>query len=220
MENSKQTKTNQIDEVDKLFNIAIKRIIVRDYSPAKLKEYLHKKSKNKKAVDEVIKKLQRYQLLNEDELIERIIEYCDSKHYGYNRIIKMLNDREISKDKIKNITRDDTRERKEAIKQRENLVRRYKKKNTANLKRNVFSSLIRYGFDENIANLESSKVLNSYDNELNMLKLDYNKLFSSFSRKVKGKELQNKITKALLSKGYRINDIRLITKEEDIYEMD
>ena len=220
MENSKQTKINKIDEVDKLFNIAIKRIIVKDYSPAKLKEYLLKKTKNKKAVDEVIKKLQRYQLLNEDELIERIIEYCDSKHYGYNRIIKMLNDREISKDKIKKVIRNESREQKEAVKQREMLVRRYKKKNTANLKRNVYSALIRYGFDENIASQEASKVFNLYDNELNMLKLDYTKLFSSYSRKLKGKELQHKITQALLSKGYRINDIKLITKEKDNYEVD
>ena len=220
MKKTKETKTNKLDETDQLFMVAVKRLIVRDYSPAKLREYLLKKNKNKKVVDEVIKKLQKYQIVNEDELIERIIEYCDSKHYGYNRIIKMLNDRQISKDKVSKVKRDESRELKEAIKQRENLVRRYKKKNTANLKRNVYSALIRYGFDENIASIEASKVFNCYDNELNMLKLDYLKLVSSYSRKVKGKELQNKITKALLSKGYRISDIKLITKEEEIYEMD
>ena len=220
MKNLKQTKDNKIDEVDKLFNIAIKRIIVRDYSPAKLKEYLLKKSKNKKAVDEVIKKLKRYQLLNEDEFIERIIEYCDVKHYGYNRIIKMLNDRQVSKDKIAKLNKDEPREAKEAIEQAKRLVKRYKKKNTVNLKRNVYSALIRYGFDENIASLESSKVFNSPVNELNMLKLEYSKLVSSYSRKVKGKELKDKITKSLLSKGYRYNDIQHVLKEKDNYEMD
>ena len=220
MKKSEPTKTNKIDEADQLFMVAVKRLIVRDYSPAKLREYLLKKNKNKKVVDEVIKKLQKYQILNEDELIQQIIEYCDSKHYGYNRIIKMLNDRQISKDRVSKLKRDESRELKEAIKQRENLVRRYKKKNTANLKRNVYSALIRYGFDENIASIEASKVFNSHVNELNMLKLDYSKLVSSYSRKVKGKELQNKITKALLSKGYRLNDIKCITKEEEIYEMD
>ena len=220
MKKSEPTKTNKIDDADQLFMVAVKRLIVSDYSPAKLREHLLKKNKNKKVVDEVIKKLQKYQILNEDELIQQIIEYCDSKHYGYNRIINMLNDRQISKDKVSKLKRDESRELKEAIKQRENLVRRYKKKNAANLKRNVYSALIRYGFDENIASIEASKVFNSHDNELNMLKLDYSKLVSSYSRKVKGKELQNKITKALLSKGYRLNDIKSITKEEEIYEMD
>ena len=132
----------------------------------------------------------------------------------------MLNDRQISKDKVSKVMRDESRELKEAEKQREKLVRRYKKKNAANLKRNVYSALIRYGFDENTASTQASKVFNLYDNELNMLKLDYSKLVSSNSRKVKGKELTNKITKALLSKGYRLNDIKYVLKEETIYEMD
>ena len=220
MKNSKQTKINKLDEVDKLLNIAIKRLIVRDCSPAKLKEYLLKKTKNKKAVDEVIKKLQRYQLLNEDELIERVIEYCDSKHYGYNRIILMLKTRGISLNKINNVKLDHQRETKEAIEQTKRLVKRYKGKNTVNLKRSVYSALIRYGFDENIASLESSKVFNSPSSELNMLKLEYSKLISRYSRKLKGNKLKDKIIKTLLVRGYKTNDINKVIKEEEIYEMD
>ena len=215
----KEKKPKPIDEVDKLFNLAVKRLIVRDYSPAKLKEYLLKKNKNKTLVDQVIKKLQKYQLLNEDELIERIIEYCDSKHYGYNRIILMLKDRQISLNKINNVKLDHQRETKEAIEQAKRLVKRYKKKNTVNLRQSVYSSLIRYGFNEDLASLESSKVSNSPSNELNMLKLDYSKLISRYSLKLKGKELENKLVKSLLSKGYRINDIKKVIKEVDTYEM-
>ena len=220
MEKIKERKTKEKDEVQELFTFAVKSLIVREYSPSKLKEYLLKKNKNKEVVIEVIKKLERYQLLNEDERVERIIDFCDAKHYGYNRIIKMLKDRQISKDKIEKVKYNEKRELEEATKQRENLVRRYKRKNMVNLKRNVYSALIRYGFDENIASYEASKVFNSPSKELNMLKLDYSKLLSSYSRKVKGKELNNKITKALLSKGYRLSDIQKITKEEERYEMD
>ena len=53
-----------------------------------------------------------------------------------------------------------------------------------------------------------------------MLELDYSKLVSSYSRKLKGKELNKKITKSLLSKGYRLIDIQLVLKEETNYEMD
>ena len=208
------------NEIEELFAIGLKRSVVKDYSPNKLREFLLKKNKNKTVVDQVIKKMQKYQLLNEDEIIQNVIEFCNAKHYGYNRIINMLKDREISKDKINKLNYDESRELKEATKQRENLIRRYKRKNTANLKRNIYSALIRYGFEENIASLEASKVSNSHVNELNMLKLEYSKLVSSYSRKVKGKELTNKITKALLSKGYRLNDIKYVLKEETIYEMD
>lgn len=220
MKKAKDTKTTQEDQIQELFTVAVKRLITRDYSPSKLREYLLKKNKNKTMVDEVIKKLKKYQLLNEDELIERIIEYCDSKHYGYNRIIFMLKTREISLDKINKVKVNRERETKEAIEQTKRLVKRYKGKNTVNLKRSLYSALIRYGFDENIASLESSKVSNSPLSELNMLKLEYSKLVSRYSRKTKGKELNNKIIKSLLGKGYRINDINKIIKEEYKYEMD
>ena len=206
-------KAKEKDEVQELFTLAVKRLIARDYSPSKLREYLLKKNKNKQVVDEVIKKLQKYQLLNEDELIERVIEYCDSKHYGYNRIILMLKTRGISLNKINNVKLDHQRETKEALEQTKRLVKRYKGKNTVNLKRSVYSALIRYGFDENIASLESSKVYNSPSSELNMLKLEYSKLVSRYSRKLKGKELTNKVIKALLSKGYRSSDIDKLIKE-------
>ena len=205
----------EANEIEELFDLSIKRLIVQSYSPNKLKEYLLKKNKNKFAVDQVIKKLQKYQLLNEDEIITNVIEYCDSKHYGFNRIIKMLKDREISLNKINEVIKDDTRERKEALEQTKRLVKRYKRKNTVNLKRSVYSALIRYGFDENIASLESSKVFNSSSNELNMLKLEYSKLLSRYQKKLKGKQLNDKIFKSLLTKGYRSIDISKIIKEVD-----
>ena len=220
MKKAKETKPKEKDEVQELFTLAVKRLIVRDYSPSKLREYLLKKNKNKKVVDEVIKKLQKYQLLNEDELIERIIEYCDSKHYGYNRIISMLKTREISLDKINKVKVNHERETKEAIEQTKRLVKRYKGKNTVNLKRSVYSALIRYGFDENIVSLESSKVFNSPSSELNMLKLEYSKLISRYSRNLKGNKLKDKVIKTLLVRGYKINDINKVIKEEEIYEMD
>ena len=212
-------KAKEKDEVQELFTLAVKQLIVRDYSPNKLREYLLKKNKNKQVVDIVIQKLKKYQLLNEDDLIERIIEYCDSKHYGYNRIIKMLKDREISLNKINQVIKDETREHKEAIEQSKRLVKRYKSKNMINLKQSVYLSLIRYGFDENVASVEASKVFNSPLEELNMLKLEYSKLLLKHKKKLKGKDLSNKITKALLAKGYRYNDIKIVTKEEDNYEI-
>ena len=206
--------------IDGLFQKAVQKISINDYSPNKIREFLKKKGASKSEIEIVVKKLNKYDLLNEDELISSVISFCDSKHYGYNRIIKMLNDRQVSKDKIAKVNKDETRETKEASELVKRLVKRYKKKNTVNLKRNIYSALIRYGFDENIASLESSKVYNSPSNELNMLKLEYSKLVSSYSRKLKGKELNNKIVKSLLSKGYHKIDIQHVLKEVDKYEMD
>lgn len=201
------------EKIQKYFLLASKRLLVNDYSPNKAKEFLIKKGASKSEAQEAIKKLEKYQLLNEDELIKRITDFCDAKHYGFNRIISMLKDRQVSESKIKKLQSKESREIKEATLMSEKLVKRFKNKNTSTLKRNVYSSLIRYGFDENIASLCASKVFNSPKNELNVLKLDYLQAFSSYSRKVKGKELKEKIIKSLLSKGYRISDIEKILKE-------
>jgi len=171
-------------------------------------------------VEEVIKKLKKYRIINEDEIIANVLEHIDRKKYGFNKAINMLKSKEISLDKIDKLKCDPTKEKQKALEQTKRLVKRYKSKNTVNLKRNIYSGLIRLGFDDSIAEGMLSKVSNSPENELNMLELQYKKLFSSYSRKLKGKELTNKIIKSLQSKGYRINDIKRIIKEENIYEMD
>ena len=208
------------NEVTDLFEFALKKTLIKDYSVHKLKTILYKKNKNKTVVEEVIKKLKKYRIINEDEIIANVLEHIDRKKYGFNKAINMLKSKEISLDKIDKLKCDPTKEKQKALEQTKRLVKRYKSKNTVNLKRNIYSGLIRLGFDDSIAEGMLSKVSNSPENELNMLELQYKKLFSSYSRKLKGKELTNKIIKSLQSKGYRIDDIKRIIKEENTYEMD
>lgn len=209
-------KENKIQEY---FVIAVKRLLISDYSPNKLKEFLFKKGASKTEIDEVLKKLRKYSFLNEEEIIENVISFCDAKHYGFNRIISMLKARQIDEKKIAKVKYNLKREQTEALAQQNILVRKYKNKNTANLKGTVYSSLVRYGFDDEIASLCSSSLHNSTINELNMLKLDYIKIFSSYSRKLNGKELTQKLIDKLLMKGYRYKDIKKVLEDEK-YEMD
>lgn len=201
------------NEIQKYFDAAIKKLKNGDCSPNKLKEFLIKKGAKKGEANKVIAKLSKYSLLNEDELIKNVISFCDSKHYGYNRIISMLIARDVSRKKIDDVKYDLKRERHEAQKQQSVLVRRYKNKNNANLKRSVYASLIRLGFNEEIASFYSAKTFNSTIKELNMLKLDYQRFFSSYSRKLQGKDLTEKIFDKLMSRGYMFQDIKLVMEE-------
>lgn len=206
------------NNIQSLFDLCVKRLITDSYSPNKLREFLKKKNATKKEIDLVIRKLQKYSLLNEEEIVENVISYCDTKHYGYNKIISMLKMREISLKKIENIKCNLRREEKEAKLQRDLLIKKYKNKNTKNLRSSVYQALIRYGFDEQISSNLSSQIHNLAINELNMLKLDYLKLFSSYSRKVNEKDLKQKIINKLISKGYSYNDIKKVM-EENNHEM-
>ena len=207
-----------INKTDQLFLDAQKKLGSSNCSVKKMKEFLKKKGGNKKEIDEVIDKLKRYSFLDEDEIIRNVISYCDAKHYGYNKIIMMLKERQIDQSKIVKIKLDASREEKESIELVKRLKKRYKNKNTVNLKRNIYSALIRYGFEPNLASIRAEEVHNSPQEELNVLKLDYLKLISSNSRKAKDKYNKEEIVVTLLSKGYKYNDIRKV--EKDIYEMD
>ena len=219
IEESTISKIKNETKIQKFFELCQKRLTLSNYSPNKMKEFLYKKGVSKKETERIIKKLEKYSLLNEDEIINNVISYCDAKHYGYNRIISMLKQREISEQKLNKLKYNLNREEKEAILQRKILEKKHKNKNTKNLKNSIYSSLIRYGFSEEIASVNSSLVHNSTINELNMLKLEYHKLFSSYSRKLHDKDLINKITNKLISKGYSYSDIKKVM-EEVINEMD
>ena len=211
-------KKEELSKVDNLFLLAQKKLSISNVSTSKMKEYLKKKGGSKKEIEEVIYKLRKYSFLDEDGLIKDVISYCDAKHYGYNKIISMLKQKEIELSKINKIEKNETRELRESRQMLNSLKKRYKNKSTVNLKRSIYSALIRYGFDENIASMRVSEVFNSYQEELNVLKLDYSKLLSSYSKKLKGRKLKEKIKNTLLNKGYKLNDIRKVDNYN--YEMD
>ena len=204
---------NKLTKLDQLFVDAQKKLEVSTYSIKKMREYLKKKGGTKKETNEVILKLKKYSFLDEDEIIKNVISYADVKHYGYYKIIEMLKQREIDPNKIAKILMSNSRELRESKEMLNRLKKRYKNKNTVNLKQSIYSALIGYGFEENIATMRVSEVYNSPQEELNVLILEYNKLISSYSRNYKGSELTKKIVDKLLTKGYKINDIRKVVKK-------
>lgn len=211
-------KKEELNKLDNLFLLAQKKLSISNVSTSKMKEYLKKKGGSKKEIEEVIHKLRKYSFLDEDGLIKDVISYCDAKHYGHNKIISMLKQKEIELSKINKVEKNETRELRESRQMLNSLKKRYKNKSTVNLRRSIYSALIRYGFDENIASMRVSEVFNSYQEESNVLKLDYSKLIRAYSKKLKGRKLKEKIKDTLLNKGYKLNDIRKVDNYN--YEMD
>ena len=205
---------NKIKEENKIegyFIAATKRLILSAYSPNKIEEFLFKKGAKKKEIKQVLDKLRKYDFINEDKMAEEIISFCDSKHYGYHRIIKMLNEKKISSKVVQKVEYNSIREEKQCILQLKSLENKYKNKNEFSRKKALFYALVRYGFDEALSLELVNKCSNSnHTHEINVLKLDYDKCFLKYSRKYVGFELNQKITNYLLSKGYRISDINYV----------
>lgn len=211
IEEDELNKIKEDNKIESYFVYATKRLMLASYSPNKIQDFLYKKGANKIEIKQVLEKLRKYDFINETKMVEEIVSFCDSKHYGFYRIIKMLNDKQIGKNEIENLKYNLKREEKEAILQIKQLQNRYKNKNEFSRKKSIYSALVRYGFEESVSLELVNKFSNSnHNNEINVLKLDYQKCFSKYSRKYTGYELSQKITNSLLSKGYRINDINYV----------
>ena len=209
-------KNSEVNKIDKLFSLAVKKLVSKDFSNAKMKEFLIKKGATSDEANDVIQKLEQYSLINEEELVENILSFCNQKHYGFNRIIFMVKNRKVPLEKIEKIKKDEARELVHARLMCKSLVKRHRKNSENKLKQRVYYTLIRYGFDENVATICVNEIHISAIDELNMLLLEYKKLFSRYSRKVKGKDLVNKIIRSLLVKGFKPEDIDKVLKEKKI----
>ena len=207
-------KNSEVNKIDKLFSLAVKKLVSKDFSNVKMKEFLIKKGATSDEADDVIQKLEQYSLINEEELVDNILSFCNQKHYGFNRIIFMVKNRKVSLEKIEKIKKDEARELAQARLMSKSLVKRHRKNSENKLKQKVYYTLIRYGFDENVATICVNEIHISAIDELNMLILEYKKLFSRYSRKAKGKDLVNKIIKSLLVKGFKREDVDKVLKEK------
>ena len=212
-------KLQEENTYQKLFSLTLKRLSKKDCSVKEIKDFIKKNGGNSKITDRIITKLKKYSYLNEKEIVENVLSLSNYKHYGYNKIITILIKKGISQQLVDKVKYNSTREIKEANLLAVSLEKKYKNKNTNSKQRLIYSNLIRNGFSEEIAKVTSKKFYNSTNNELNVLKLDYHKSFSSYSRKLKGNELKEKLINHLLSKGYRYSDIKLVM-EENKNEMD
>lgn len=216
---SEISKIKEKNGKSKYLTLATKKLNLSSCSPKKIKDFLYQKGASKDEINYVLTRLRNLNFLNEESIVEEVLSYCNTKHYGYNKIIKLLNDKCLSKESIKKIEYDLIREEREAILLTNYLKNKLKNKNNFQLKKAILNSLINHGFSLAISSDISNKVFNSNETELNMLKLDYSKAKRKFS-KINDISGQNKkIIQYLISKGYKIETIRSL-KEIKLYEMD
>lgn len=178
------------------------------YSEHKLREKLYNKGANKGNVDRVIKTMKSYDLINDKMLALDLVEYYNSLNYGEKKIRQKLLDKGIFQEEIDKIRFPVSIERKKAKNIYPKLVNKYEKYNYSQKKVHIYNAYLQLGFSSEIAN-EAANLLpqEKTKDELDKLKVDYQKAKLRLSRKYQKKELKQKILQALLTKGYRYNDI-------------
>lgn len=209
LEQIENIKTSSKEE--ELFDFALRKFKLQNFTTKKIRVLLNEKTNEKALVDKVINRLKTSGILNEEALLKECLEYADYKHYGYIRIIKKLNDLEMSDELINKVKISEIREKKHAEAFIDSLKKKYLNKNNFKRKETIYNCLLRQGFSRELSLELVSKIANSNNiHELNVLKLDYLKAYDRLSKKYNGLELSKRIENNLLNKGYKINDIKLV----------
>lgn len=200
------------NNIDKLYSYALKLLSNKSYSINALKEKLAKKSDEQKQIDEVINLLIKYSLIDESSLIKEYLEYADYKHFGYNRIKEDLIKKGIPLYKIESIKYDEVREYRLSKELIPSLEKKYSKYNHFLKKKHCYDSLLRLGYNYDVAKsvVEQNITVIDKKHEMSLLKIDYKKAKEKYSKKYQGHELNEKINSYLVSRGYQYKDIKEI----------
>jgi len=206
---------NKKDKVNRFFKYASSLIKQRDYSSKEIKDKLFKKGANKEEINNVIARLSRYNLIDDENIIKMTYDRANYYHYGYNRIKDTLIKKGIYD--VPNI--DNKREEEHSFILFNILDKKINNVPLNQKKAKIYTKMLRDGFDkvfidnliENTSNIDK-------ETEINLLKKDFSIILKRYVRKYKGKDLIDKVVNALLNKGYSYKDINDVKGDID-YEI-
>ena len=220
LSNKEINKLNELTALTTLLNYAMSLISKRHYSERKMYEKLITKDSNKAAAMSVISKLKENDLLDDKAYMEDLIAWDDERGFGKNKTIKHLKDQGIPDNLIAKAHFSPSNELKKAKGLVPKLEREYLRYAFNNKKKHVYQALLAHGFDYEVAK-EAAELVKADSPRLEKEKLlnDYKKVLKRLENKYEGYQLKQKIYSALLSKGYKGKDIRLVLEEYN-YEND
>ena len=220
LSNKEIAKLNELTALSALLNYAMGLISKRHYSERKMYEKLIKKENNKASAMSVISKLKENDLLDDKAYMEDLIAWDEERGFGKNKIIKHLKDQGIADATISKAHFSQSNELKKAKGLVPKLERKYIRYTFNNKKKHVYQALLGQGFDYEVAK-EAVELVKGDSPRLEKEKLinDYKKVLRRLENKYEGYQLKQKIYSALLNKGYKGKDIRLVLEEYN-YEND
>ena len=206
--NKELKKIEEDSSNNELMSYALKLRSKKLVSEYKMREKLYEKGGNKRSVDYIIKTLKSHDLIDDDAFIVDYIEYYNSLNYGENKIREKLKEKGIFEEKLSKVKFPVSIEKKKASNILVSLEKKYDKYNQNQKKQHIYNAYLNAGFSIDIAkDMVDHIKLSSPKEENEKLKKDFDKAYVRLSRKYQKKELRNKIIQALLTKGYKMNDI-------------
>lgn len=201
----------ELSAISTLLNYALSLVSKRHYSERKMYEKLKSKEDNHQAIIKVINKLKESDLLDDKAYMEDLIAWDDERKFGQNKIIDHLRREGIHDNLIAKAHFSRSNELKKARGLIPKLEKKYSRYASESRKKHIYQALLVQGYDYEVAKLAINDVKDDKPKEEQAkLLADFKKIKSRYIKKYEGYELRQKIYAALVSKGYRHSDIKLI----------
>lgn len=203
-----QNLDNMLKYNDKFdaYYLSLKYLNVRARSKKEIKDYLKKKDYDEDIILQTISKLENQGYLNDlgfgkSFLTNKLITTSN----GPLKIRRELLQHELTDEDINIILEDYTDEMQlEKIRKQVNrIIKSNRNKGNVYLKRKLYTELNNEGFKSNLIEDELNKI--ELEDDSDLAKKEYDKLYKKLSKKYSGQELEFKINQKLYQKGFHYN---------------
>lgn len=188
------------------YYLSLKYLNVRARSKKEIKDYLKKKDYNENIIYETITKLENQEYLNDLSFAKSFLtNKLITTSNGPLKIRRELLKHELSSEDINTVLENYTDEIQiEKIRKQINrIIKSNRTKGNMYLKRKLYNELNNEGFKPSLIEEELNKV--ELDDDSDLAKKEYDKLYKKLSRKYSGQELEFQINQKLYLKGFHYN---------------
>lgn len=191
---------------------ALRKLSLKDYSIKQIKDYLYiKKELHKDEVENIITRLCKYGLLDDDKYAFNRVNYLNKQLLSIKQIkVKLTNegiDKELIDKYVINNSEDEYTKVNKLVSKYSSSIRN---KSTLAIKQTILNKLVNAGYSYDICKDAIEKLSIKNDSELDLLKKEYVKAKTKYSKKYEDYDLRSHIYSYLLNKGFKSEDIKKV----------
>lgn len=189
---------------------AIRKLRMRDYTRKEMGTWLHRQpGLSVEDVEGLLSELEEKGYINDDLYMQQKIEKMQFSLSGKGNIRRTLINKGMNTEDVDQALSglDEEEERLRALKMAEKLMATIKDKSRKMKKQTIVQKLISLGFDTDIARSTSERLNFEEEDDSEALNKTIAKAIRSYSRKLSGQPLKNKVLVYCLQKGFLHEDI-------------
>lgn len=198
----------------KAYRSCLRKLAVKDLTEKQIRTHLKRYELSRNETEKIIEKLENYGLLDDEKYTEGRIETYDANNLSLKQIKEKLKKDGISEDLIvKYLKNDDVREYEKAAHLAEKYSRNSGRRSLNAKKQYVLNKLVSAGYGYGMSHDILNEMDINSDDEMSLLKDEYEKLYRKYAKKHSGYELRSRVFAALMNRGFNSDDIKKAMEE-------